>query len=155
MQAKYKEISFTDKDVVNFDDFIADGEYNPHNVRPWLLHDHGTVIAVVFASSLQDALDEAADNDKLDHLMIDPSDRNDRDFYMVVGIGDQGGIYDPDNPEYIDKAGNKYWWRRDCDPAFLGNASEPFDIESLDAVELPNPPRSFVALFNAKFGEKS
>ena len=31
----------------------------------------------------------------------------------------------------------------------LGNASESFDIQALDAVELPNPPFSFVALFNA------
>ena len=34
--------------------------------------------------------------------------------------------------------------------AFLGNAGEPFDIEGLDAIELPNPPFSFAALFNAR-----
>jgi hypothetical protein len=33
--------------------------------------------------------------------------------------------------------------------SFLGNACEPFDIESLGAVILPNPRFSFVALFNA------
>jgi hypothetical protein len=31
----------------------------------------------------------------------------------------------------------------------LGNASEPFDVQALEIVELPNPPFSFVALFNA------
>lgn len=118
MQASYKEITFTDADVVNLDDWIPAGESNPHGVRPFLLHDHGIVLAVVFADCLQDALDEAVDNNKLDRYLI--SDEDLRDY----GEEEEGVTR-------------------------LGNASEPFDIESLQSLELPNPPRSFVAQFNA------
>lgn len=118
MQAKVNEITFTDADVVNWNNFIPAGEYNPHNVRPWLLHDHGFPVAVVFASSLQDAIDEAVDENKMDRYLVAEKDLAD---------------YGPEE-EGITR---------------LGNAGEPFDIESLEAVELPNPPFSFVALFNA------
>jgi hypothetical protein len=118
MQAKYKELTFADADVVNADAFIPKGEYNPHNVRPWLLHDHGFCLAIVFASCLQDALDEVADSGRLDPFQVtDPSDLA--------------------NDEYMESV------------AYLGNASEPFDIASIDALELPNPPFSFTALFLA------
>lgn len=64
---------FRDSDVVFLNDFIPAGSFNPYNVRPWLLHDHGTPIAVVFASDSQEALDIAADAGKLDSLLISPS----------------------------------------------------------------------------------
>lgn len=115
MEAKYREITFTDDDICNLDDWIPAGEHNPHNIRPFLLHDHGFVVAVVFASCLQDALDEAVDYDKMDRYLISEAD--------LPSYNDEG----------ID---------------WLGNASEPFDIETLQYVELPNPPKSFVAQFN-------
>lgn len=118
----YQQIKFTETDVINLDDWIPAGEYNPHNVRPFLLHDHGFCLCVVFADCLQDAIDEAVDQGKLDRYMITDVDKAD---YLDPEIGDF----------------------RD-DVAFLGNASEPFDIESLGAIELPNPPRSFCAQFN-------
>jgi hypothetical protein len=112
------EFSFDDEDVVNADEWIPKGEYNPHNVRPFLLHDHGFVVAVAFASSLQDAIDAAVDADKLDRFQVSEAD-----------------IADYPNEEGL---------------TFLGNASEPFDIEGLDVVELPNPPKqSFAAQFAA------
>lgn len=115
--AEYQQVKFTDADVVNGDEYIPAGTYNPHNVRPWLFHDHGFVLAVVFAPNLQDALDEAADADKLDRYLIREEDMG--DYPKDEGIN------------------------------YLGNASEPFDIESVSAIEMPNPPFSFVALFNA------
>jgi len=119
MQAEFNQIKFTDNDVVNPSDFIAKGDYNPHNVRPFLIHDAGFVVAVVFAAGLQDALDIVVDeSNKLDGFQVSESDLAD---------------YGPDE-DGITR---------------LGNASEAFDIEALDAVELPNPPFSFVALFNA------
>jgi hypothetical protein len=124
MQAEYQQIKFTDADVVNKDDFIAKGDYNPHNVRPFLLHDHGFVLAVVFADCLQDALDIAVDAGKLDGFQVAEKDLAD---------------YGPDE-EGITR---------------LGNAGEAFDIQALDALELPNPPFSFVALFNAMEGQKT
>jgi hypothetical protein len=116
-ESKFREIRFTDDDVVDADSWTAAGECNPHNVRPWLLHDHGFALAVVFADCLQDALDAAVDAGKLDRFLVTPDDMGD----------------------YPDDEGL----------AFLGNASEPFDIESLGVEELPNPPRSFCAQFNA------
>jgi len=117
MEAIVNQIKFTDEDVVDIDDWIPAGEYNPHNVRPWLLHDHGFVLAVVFADCLQDAIDEAVDADKLDRFLVNEADRGD--------YPDDEGI------------------------SLLGNAGEPFDIESLGYVELDNPPMSWVAVFQA------
>lgn len=116
LQSKFSEITFTDADIVNKDDFIPQGEYNPYKVKPFLLHDHGFAICVVFAEHLQDALDIAVDAGKLDCYAIGEADMGD--------YPDEDGI------------------------SFLGNASEPFDIESLGAIELPNPGFSFCALFN-------
>ena len=39
MTAEFNQIKFSDTDVVNKDDFIPEGEYNPHKVRPWLSGD--------------------------------------------------------------------------------------------------------------------
>ena len=144
----FNQISFTDKDIVNIDDWIPGcDKYNPHRVRPWLIHEAGFTVAIVFASCEQDALEEAADSGKLDKFMIDPEDKNDRDDYMIEGVVSPG--HDKDVPEYVDGEGKKYWWRQGREPAFLGDASEPFDIESLSMVKLPNPPLSFVACFQA------
>ena len=118
MKSKFREIEFTDADVVNSDNWIPDGEYNPHNVRPWLLHDHGFVLAVVFADCEQDAIDEAVDEDKLDRYLIAEEDLSDYGDDTIEGV------------------------------SYLGNAGEPFDIESLGLIELPNPKRSFCAQFN-------
>ena len=119
VRSKFNGITFTDADVVNADSFIPDGEYNPHNVCPFLLHDHGFVLAVVFADCLQDAIDEAVDAGKLDRYAVTPEEF--------------ASDYDS-NEESV---------------SYLGNASEMFDIESLGVVELPNPAFSFCAMFNA------
>jgi hypothetical protein len=121
MQAKFQQITFSDDDVVNTSDYIPKGESNPHKVRPFLIHDHGFALAIVFADCLQDALDVAVDEGKLDAFQISEGDMGD---------------YGPDE-EGITR---------------LGNASEAFDIEALDAIELPNPGFSFVALFAAMQG---
>ena len=124
MQAEFQQITFSDSDVLNPDGYIAQGQYNPHRVRPWLLSDQGFVLAVAFADCLQDALDIAVDAGKLDAFQVAEKDMGD---------------YGPDE-EGI---------------ARLGNAGEAFDIEALDAVELPNPPFSFTALFTAMRGQKA
>lgn len=114
----YGEITFTDADVVNARDYVPAGGYSPNRVRPFLLHDHGYTLAVVFADCLQDAIDEAADAGKLDRYRVSEEDMKD---YGPEGEG----------------------------LAFLGNASEPFDLEALGVLELKNPPLSFVAIFTA------
>ena len=130
MQAEFNGVRFTDADVVNPRDYIPAGEYNPHNVRPFLLHDHGFMLAVVFAQHLQDAIDEAVDADKLDRYLLNAEDPHHRADY---GTTNEAGEWD---------------WNDSV--SFFGNAGEPFDIDTLGALELPNPPFSFVALFNAK-----
>jgi hypothetical protein len=118
MTAEVQGIKFTDADIANPDDFIPAGAYNPHKIHPFLLHDHGFTVAVVFASNLQDALDIAVDEDKMDRYLIGEAE--------LADYGEDGdGI------------------------AYLGNAGEPFDIETLGVVEFDNPAFSFVALHNA------
>jgi hypothetical protein len=144
--SKFREITFNDADVVNLDNWIPAGEYNPHNVRPWLLHDHGFVLCVVFASNLQEALDEAVDENKLDRFKIDVESLHEREDYMTRDPAKMAAGFDADCPEYVDENGGKWWWA--VEPTFLGNAGEPFDIESLGVEELPNPKRSFCAQFD-------
>lgn len=130
-------LSFDDSDVVNPDNCIFSGEYNPHNVRPWLLHDHGFTVCVVFADCLQDALDEACDEGKLDQYLIEEASNTPgtkgapASDYPTLGTENEEGI------------------------TRLGNASEPFDIETLSVVELQNPKRSFAAQYAASFGGAS
>jgi len=147
VKCSFREISFTDDDVVNLDNWIPKGEYNPHNVRPWLIHDHGFAVAVVFADCEQEALDEAVDENKLDRWQIHPENANDLDDYLTSHWEHADHSLDPECPEYVDADGVKYWWRDGMVPAFLGNASEPFDLDTLDIIELPNPKRSFCAQF--------
>lgn len=124
IQAKVNEITFTDADIVDVENCCYEGDYNPHSNHPFLFHDHGFVLCVVFAEHLQDALDEAVDADKLDRYQISDNTLNNTDQYK-----DGEGI------------------------TYAGNASEPFDFESLGIIELRNPRRSWVAEYNATFGE--
>jgi hypothetical protein len=124
-ESKFQEITFSDSDIVNPDDFIPAGEYNRRKVRPWLIHDHGFVVCVVFADCEQDALDIAVDEGKLDRYQITEEDAED---YPTLNSEEEAGI------------------------CRLGNASEPFNIESLGMIELPNPKFSFCSLFNESVG---
>lgn len=116
-QVNFNGVKFTDADVVNPEDFIPANEYNPRKVRPYVIHDCGLGLAVVFASDGGSALDTAADAGKLDGYQISDSD-----------------VEDYPNEEGV---------------TFLGSASEPFDLDGVGVIELPNPAFSFVALFNA------
>lgn len=95
----------------SMDDFI-----NASDIDTWkhcyLLHDHGYVLAIVFADCEQDALDEAVDCNKLDRYQV--SDEEMSDY----------GDTDEERMEQL---------------SYLGNASEPFDIESLGMFEIAKP----------------
>ncbi len=144
-ESKFQDIKFTDADVVNPDEYSKDNAR--YNIKPWLIHDHGFVVAVVFANNLQEALDEAVDADKLAAWQLNSDEQSVRDEYMhAVQACDgylvkvYGNGQDNAPTAYLD-------WNDEV--ALLGNASEPFDIEGLEVVELPNPPFSFCALLNA------
>jgi hypothetical protein len=125
------EFRFSDKDIVNLDDWIPQKEYNPHRVIPILLHDHGVTLCVIFADNLGDALDIAADGGHLDRYLIDEEDQID-----YCEVDDKTGKPLP----------NTFGENEQVD--FLGNDGRAFNIESLGWVELPNPRRSFCAQFN-------
>ena len=84
--------------LANPEGFIPKGSYNPHNVHAHLLCNEFGLVTIVYASHLQEALDIAVDENRLDSFQIDESDINE-------------------------------------DTAFLGNASEPFDITYLSVTE--------------------
>lgn len=113
------ELSFTDDDIIDHDDAPFAHEYNPHNHSAWLFHDHGFTLCVVFASCLQEALDEAADNGKLDRYQFSYKDYDGSD-----------------------------------ELAHLGNASEPFDIESLGYVNFPLPTKSITKSYGPSIDAK-
>lgn len=145
---KHFEIRFTDADIVDIDDVETEDD-SPYRYRQnnkmFLFHDHGFTIAVVMASNLQDALDAVVDADKLDRYLIDPSDASDRNDYMTTDVSKMASGYDADCPEYVEEDGTKWWWEND--PTFLGNASEPFDIESVEYITFPLPKLSITALY--------
>ena len=94
-ESTFLQIKFTDADIVNIDDWIPEGEYNPHNVQPWLLHDHGYILAVVFSDNLQDAIDIAVDEGKLDRYQILETDMKDyKNEEGVSFLGNAGCPHD-------------------------------------------------------------
>lgn len=106
--ADYKRITFSDSDVVNPDDFIPHGEHNPHNVRPFLMHDHGFVVAVVFADCLQDALDEAANKSKLDRYQVEDVKVDDNNCEGFTILGNAGERFDIESLEVIELPNPKF-----------------------------------------------
>jgi hypothetical protein len=99
------------------EDFV-NPEYYDRKGKAYVFHDAGFVQAIVFSEypsyCEQDALDEAVDSGKLDHFQVKPEDMGDY----------QTGEDSDGNPEY-DRI------------AYLGNAGEPFDIETLDWLIIP------------------
>ncbi len=111
------EIKITDSDIVNPDEIDSGYPF-------WILHEYGFTICAVWASNLQDAIDEAVDENKLDRFQLDIEDPETVKEYKI-GTNDDTATY-------------------------LGNACEAFDIESLGYVELAPPKtRSNCAEFRA------
>lgn len=113
------KIKFKLSDIANPDEAFSyypedkKPAFNPYNHHPFILHDAGFVVCVVFASNLQDALDEAVDQNKLDRFQVTETELKD----YITGQ-DAEGFDEYDGITH------------------LGNASEPFDIESLGIVEM-------------------
>lgn len=120
-QAEYKNIRFSDSDVVNIDAHPMAGCGCDDN-KCWMVYRQwqsgACAVGVVFAQNEQDAFDECANSGKLDRELVHDTDLAD---------------YGPEE-EGI---------------ARLGNAGEPFDLTDIGIMEMPCPALSFVALFNA------
>jgi hypothetical protein len=98
--------------IANAEDYIPTGEYNPHNVRPWLIGNEYGVLAIAYAEHEQDAMDVAADNDTLGGLALD------EDYVQELYA---------DGEDIAEEAIIR-----------LGNAGEPFDAIHAWIKELPN-----------------
>ena len=113
------EFTISDNDIVNIDDVLyEDDRWKRPDSGLWVFHDHGSVLCAVFADNLQEALDAAADSGKLDRYLITDADAAD---YPSLNTDDEDGI------------------------TRLGNAGEPFDIETLSVFCLGPVRRSIVA----------
>lgn len=88
-------------DIIMCNNIIFPGEYNPHNVRPWIIGNEYGVLAIAWADCEQDALDEAVDDGLMDECLVD-----DKEFTTT------------------DKT-------EQSELAYLGNASEPFDLTNV------------------------
>ena len=130
--AKHRGIAFSDADIVNPEDWISEGAYNPHRVRPFLFHDHGFVVCVVFASSLSEALDVAADHGRLDRYAVTNFD----DYLPQEMKGKSAEVVGPEGL------------------AYLGNGGAPYDIESLDFMDMPNVKFSFTNLWEKQHADE-
>lgn len=100
-------------DVVNPAEYIPTGEFNPHNMRPWLIGNEYGVLAIVYAHHEQDAMDEMADSGKLDGHRAEESELTQNEY-----------------GEDVDDCGTVM--------SRLGNAGEPFDLTNIWMRELPN-----------------
>jgi len=73
-------------------DVIFSHEYNPHNVRLWLISNEYGPVAAVWADCEQDAIDEATDAGLMDAFLLEDDDIDEED--MEVGeysfIGNAG-----------------------------------------------------------------
>jgi hypothetical protein len=88
-----------EQDRIRCNNVIFSGEFNPHNVRLWIIGNEFGALGGVWASSEQDALNELVDCGLGDSLLISEED--------------QASATDDEREE----------WAR------LGNAGEPADLE--------------------------
>ena len=112
MQTIFNGVTFSDDDIINPEDFIGKDETNPHNIRPFLFHDHGFTQAVVFAEDLQHALDQAADARRLDQFRIEAFERGDykEDDSRIVYLGNSGEPHDIEGLDVIELPNPRASW---------------------------------------------
>lgn len=104
------------------DDFVNPELFEPHNEKQkaWVFLDGGFTIAIVFAEypafCEQDALDAAVDSGKLDRFRITAEELSEYETGERVDVSNRNPEGYPEYDEHV---------------AYLGNAGEPHDIESL------------------------
>jgi hypothetical protein len=93
------DFTFDEDDVSNPDDFIPAGDFNPHNIRPYILHSAGSVLAVAFSENSEDAMSEAADGGQLEGRKI--TDDNIDETTGDVFTGPDGNLYNLQDVDII------------------------------------------------------
>lgn len=85
-------------DIVNLEEWIFDDSN-----RGYMFHDHGFIIGFVFAHTLQDALDILADSGRIDHLVVDESERGEySDDEGISFLGNYCKPFDAESVEVIE-----------------------------------------------------
>ena len=72
-ETTYKQIKFTDEDIINPDDWDF---YD----KTYLFHDHGVILGIAFASHENNAFDELADSGKIEDWKIREEEINNGTF---------------------------------------------------------------------------
>lgn len=143
MSSKEQHLTTVRPQDVLCNNIIFPGEYNPHNVRPWLISitisNTGGPQFIVWASDEQDALDEAADNGMLDCIALDDRNADER----VVHEDDCPSNEPELDPKFVNQCCNS--WENF---ARLGNAGEPFDLDNvhMEALDLDSQSKQFMML---------
>lgn len=79
---------------VDMSDFLNPDDHGVWNKCYWI-HDHGFTLAIVFADSEQDALDEAFDHGNLDHFRVMEDDRHEHhDDDSITYLGNNSTMCD-------------------------------------------------------------
>lgn len=97
---KGQKMDFSDVTIVDPDNYVASGGFNPYNTRPMIIYNEYGVLCVVYADNEQDALDAAADADALKCQRLDDVDVFDENGDLaeyVLLLGNYGTPYDSEN----------------------------------------------------------
>lgn len=90
-------ISWTLADVLNPYDYIPPGDYNPCGMKAFAVGagDVTDSASIVFASSLEDALDEAADHGRLEAARLHHHPTTEEEEEMgYIRLGNEGDLYE-------------------------------------------------------------
>ena len=86
MDIKLKDSTVSiDEEYTLTNDVTFPHEYNPHNVRLWVIGNEYGAICAAWADCEQDAIDEATDADLMAAFLVDEEDIDDADEYSYIG----------------------------------------------------------------------
>ena len=80
--------------IVNREEFIPVNSYNPHNIHAHLLCNEYGLLCIVYASHLQDALDIAVDENRMDSMLIPEDEIENEDW--ICRLGNAGEAFNID-----------------------------------------------------------
>lgn len=79
------------KRLLAINGYHANASYNPHDYKAYIIHNEYGAICVSLGSCLQEALDNAVDNDLLDAYLADDQDH---DNEGLSSLGNAGELFD-------------------------------------------------------------
>ena len=80
--------------IANPEAFIPKGSYNPHNIHAHLLFNEYGLLCIAYASHLQEALDVAVDENRMDSMLIPEDEIEDEDY--ICRLGNAGEAFNID-----------------------------------------------------------